>query len=66
MRTTPTKQDAMIKGRNMTKKTAKFGSISGRRLLTTVSAGAAFAASPFRNNLLESQEANIKIGFPSH
>ena len=40
------------------------GSISRRRLLTTVSAGAAFAASPFRINLLKAQEATIKIGFP--
>src|ERR1700733_12796533 len=40
------------------------GSISRRRLLTTVSAGAAFAASPFRINLLQAQEATIKIGFP--
>jgi branched-chain amino acid transport system substrate-binding protein len=40
------------------------GSISRRRLLTTVSAGAALAASPFRVNLLQAQEATIKIGFP--
>ena len=40
------------------------GSISRRRLLTTVSAGAALAASPFRINLLQAQEATIKIGFP--
>ena len=40
------------------------GSISRRRLLTTVSAGAALAASPFRINLLQAQEASIKIGFP--
>ena len=46
----------------MTRKTA--GSISRRRLLTTVSAGAALAASPFRINLLQAQEATIKIGFP--
>src|ERR1700678_2013194 len=48
----------------MTKKTAKAGSISRRRLLTTVGAGAALAASPFRINLLQAQEASIKIGFP--
>jgi branched-chain amino acid transport system substrate-binding protein len=48
----------------MTKKTTKSGSISRRRLLTTASAGAALAASPFRINLLQAQEATIKIGFP--
>ena len=48
----------------MTKKITKFGSISRRRLLTTVSAGAALAASPFRINQLHAQEATIKIGFP--
>jgi branched-chain amino acid transport system substrate-binding protein len=48
----------------MTKNTTKSGSISRRRLLTTVSAGAALAASPFRINLLQAQEATIKIGFP--
>ena len=48
----------------MTKKATKSGSITRRRLLTTVSAGAALAASPFRINLLQAQEANIKIGFP--
>jgi branched-chain amino acid transport system substrate-binding protein len=31
--------------------------------LTTVSAGAALAVSPFRINLLQAQEATIKIGF---
>jgi branched-chain amino acid transport system substrate-binding protein len=46
----------------MTRKTT--GSISRRRLLTTVSAGAALAASPFRINLLQAEEATIKIGFP--
>src|SRR3984957_19901970 len=46
----------------MTRKTT--GSISRRRLLTTVSAGAALAVSPFRVNLLQAQEATIKIGFP--
>src|ERR1700722_8385114 len=48
----------------MTRKTTKSGSISRRRLLTTVSAGAALAVSPFRINLLQAQEAAIKIGFP--
>jgi branched-chain amino acid transport system substrate-binding protein len=48
----------------MTKGITKSGSISRRRLLTTVSAGAALAASPFRINLLQAQEAGIKIGFP--
>ena len=37
----------------MTKKVAKAGSISRRRLLTTASAGAALAVSPFRINLLD-------------
>jgi branched-chain amino acid transport system substrate-binding protein len=48
----------------MTSKTIKSGSISRRRLLTTASAGAALAASPFSINLLRAQEATIKIGFP--
>jgi branched-chain amino acid transport system substrate-binding protein len=48
----------------MTRKTTTPGTISRRRLLTTVSAGAALAASPFRINLLQAQEATIKIGFP--
>ena len=48
----------------MKKSITKSGSISRRRLLTTVGAGAALAASPFRINLLRAQEANIKIGFP--
>ncbi len=48
----------------MNKKTSKSGSISRRRLLTTVSAGAALAASPFRINLLQAQESTIKVGFP--
>jgi branched-chain amino acid transport system substrate-binding protein len=48
----------------MTKRITTSGSISRRRLLATVSAGAALAASPFRINLLQAQEANIKIGFP--
>lgn len=46
----------------MAKKTT--GSISRRSLLTTASAGAALAASPFRINLLQAQEATIKVGFP--
>jgi len=48
----------------MNKKITKSGSISRRRLLTTVSAGATLAVSPFRINLLQAQEATIKIGFP--
>jgi branched-chain amino acid transport system substrate-binding protein len=48
----------------MTKKITRSGSISRRRLLTTASAGAALAVSPFRINLLQAQEATIKIGFP--
>jgi branched-chain amino acid transport system substrate-binding protein len=48
----------------MTKKTTKSGSISRRRLLATASAGAALAVSPFRINLLQAQEATIKVGFP--
>jgi len=48
----------------MTRKITKSGSMSRRRLLTSVSAGAALAVSPFRINLLQAQEANIKIGFP--
>lgn len=46
----------------MAKKTT--GSISRRRLLTAASAGAVLAASPFRINLLQAQEATIKVGFP--
>jgi branched-chain amino acid transport system substrate-binding protein len=46
----------------MAKKTT--GSISRRSLLTTASAGAVLAASPFRINLLQAQEATIKVGFP--
>lgn len=46
----------------MTKKIT--GSISRRRLLTTVGTGAVLAASPFRINLLQAQEATIKVGFP--
>src|SRR3954447_22336743 len=48
----------------MAKKKTGSGSISRRRLLATVSAGAALAASPFRINLLQAQESTIKIGFP--
>jgi len=48
----------------MTRNVTKSGRISRRRLLTTVSAGAALAAWPFRINLLQAQEAPIKIGFP--
>ncbi len=48
----------------MTRNIAKSGSISRRRLLTTASTGAALAVSPFRINLLQAQEAAIKIGFP--
>jgi branched-chain amino acid transport system substrate-binding protein len=48
----------------VTKKSTKSRSISRRRLLTTVGAGAALAVSPFRVNLLQAQEATIKIGFP--
>src|SRR5277367_733538 len=48
----------------MTRRITTSGSISRRRLLATASAGAALAASPFRINLLQAEEANIKIGFP--
>jgi branched-chain amino acid transport system substrate-binding protein len=50
----------MTEGKSM----RKSGSISRRRLLTTVGAGAVLAASPFRINLLQAEEASIKIGFP--
>ncbi len=46
----------------MAKKT--ISSISRRRLLTTAGVGAVLAASPFRINLLQAQEATIKVGFP--
>ena len=48
----------------MAEKGFTTGSISRRRLLTTVGTGAALAASPFRINLLQAQEAPIRIGFP--
>jgi branched-chain amino acid transport system substrate-binding protein len=48
----------------MTRRITTSGSISRRRLLTTASAGVALAASPFRINLLQAEEAAIKIGFP--
>jgi branched-chain amino acid transport system substrate-binding protein len=48
----------------MTKKTKNSGMVSRRRLLTSVGAGAVLAASPFRINLLQAQEATIKVGFP--
>jgi branched-chain amino acid transport system substrate-binding protein len=48
----------------MGKRTTGSNSISRRRLLTAVSAGAALAASPFRINLLQAQESTIKVGFP--
>ncbi|MGO8912193.1 MAG: ABC transporter substrate-binding protein [Bradyrhizobium sp.] len=48
----------------MTRNITKSGSISRRRLLATASTGAALAVSPFRINLLQAQEAPIKIGFP--
>src|SRR3954451_15799865 len=48
----------------MIKKIAKSDSISRRRVLATAGAGAALAVSPFRINLLQAQEATIKIGFP--
>ncbi|MCC8936608.1 Leucine-, isoleucine-, valine-, threonine-, and alanine-binding protein [Bradyrhizobium ivorense] len=48
----------------MTKRATKAGWMSRRRLLTTASAGVVLAVSPFRINLLQAQEAPIKIGFP--
>lgn len=48
----------------MTKKPTSSNSMSRRRLLTTASAGAVLAASPFRINLLQAQEPTIKVGFP--
>jgi branched-chain amino acid transport system substrate-binding protein len=46
----------------MSKKVFRSGSISRRGLLATASAGAALAVSPFRGNLLQAQQAPIKIG----
>jgi branched-chain amino acid transport system substrate-binding protein len=46
----------------MSKRVFKSGSISRRRLLATASAGAALAASPLGINLLQAQQAPIKIG----
>ena len=46
----------------MSKRVSKSGSISRRRLLATASAGAALAASPLSINLLQAQQAPIKIG----
>ncbi|MBR0799383.1 ABC transporter substrate-binding protein [Bradyrhizobium jicamae] len=48
----------------MTRKVTRTGSMSRRRLLTTVGAGAVLAASPFRISSVQAQEATIKIGFP--
>ena len=48
----------------MTKKAGISSLVSRRRLLTTVGTGAVLAASPFRINLLQAQEATIKVGFP--
>ena len=48
----------------MTKTTRGSSLITRRNLLTTASAGAVLAASPFRINLLQAQEATIKVGFP--
>ena len=48
----------------MTKTTKGSSLITRRNLLTTAGAGAVLAASPFRINLLQAQEATIKVGFP--
>jgi branched-chain amino acid transport system substrate-binding protein len=48
----------------MSKTTKGSGLVSRRRLLATASTGAILAASPFRINLLQAQEATIKVGFP--
>ncbi len=48
----------------MIRNIANSGKVSRRHLLATASAGAALAVSPFRINLLQAQEAPIKIGFP--
>jgi branched-chain amino acid transport system substrate-binding protein len=46
----------------MSKKVFSSGSISRRGLLATASAGVALAASPFASNLLQAEQAPIKIG----
>jgi branched-chain amino acid transport system substrate-binding protein len=46
----------------MSKRVFRSGSISRRRLLATAGAGAALAASPFGSNLLQAQQAPIRIG----
>jgi branched-chain amino acid transport system substrate-binding protein len=46
----------------MSKRVFRSGSISRRRLLATASAGAALAASPLHINLLQAQQAPIRIG----
>lgn len=48
----------------MSKKTTGSKSISRRQLLATASTGAVLAVSPFRINLVQAQEATIKVGFP--
>jgi len=48
----------------MTKKITKSGSISRRRLLTTVSAGVALAASPFRINCCRRRRPTSSSDFP--
>jgi branched-chain amino acid transport system substrate-binding protein len=48
----------------MTRKITGSRSITRRRLLATAGTGVALAASPFRINLLQAEEATIKIGFP--
>lgn len=48
----------------MTKTIKGSGLISRRRLLATAGTGAVLAASPFRINILQAQEATIKVGFP--
>jgi branched-chain amino acid transport system substrate-binding protein len=46
----------------MLKRVFRSGSISRRRLLAAAGAGAALAASPFGSNLLQAQQAPIRIG----
>jgi branched-chain amino acid transport system substrate-binding protein len=46
----------------MSKKVFRSGSISRRGLLATASAGAALATLPFGSNLLQAEQAPIKIG----